>query len=117
MTDTDLIMCLLYSHFCHVKMTETQICPEHIYYRMKMCTDLFPQLKADKEQHAMFAVFDENKSWYLDDNIRQHCDRSKVNKADPDFYKSNVMHCKSAFSQLINTSFPASCCPLSDYMI
>uniref|UniRef100_A0A8C2ZZC3 ferroxidase n=1 Tax=Cyclopterus lumpus TaxID=8103 RepID=A0A8C2ZZC3_CYCLU len=50
------------------------------------------QLKADKEQHAMFAVFDENKSWYLEDNIRQFCDRSKVNKADPDFYKSNVMH-------------------------
>ncbi|XP_068427857.1 coagulation factor V isoform X2 [Clinocottus analis] len=50
------------------------------------------QMKADKEQHAMFAVFDENKSWYLEDNIRQYCDRSKVNRADPDFYKSNVMH-------------------------
>ncbi|MED6287394.1 hypothetical protein CHARACLAT_015909, partial [Characodon lateralis] len=50
------------------------------------------QLRADKEQHAVFSVFDENKSWYLEDNIRQYCDRSKVNKADPDFYKSNVMH-------------------------
>ncbi|XP_010778165.1 coagulation factor VIII-like, partial [Notothenia coriiceps] len=49
-------------------------------------------LKADKEQHAMLAVFDENKSWYLDDNIRQFCDRSKVNKADPEFIKSNIMH-------------------------
>ncbi|XP_077393254.1 coagulation factor V isoform X2 [Festucalex cinctus] len=50
------------------------------------------QVKSDKEQQAMFAVFDENKSWYLDDNIRQFCDRSRVNKADPNFYKSNVMH-------------------------
>ncbi|XP_045909140.1 coagulation factor V [Micropterus dolomieu] len=50
------------------------------------------QLKADREQHSMLAVFDENKSWYLDHNIRQYCDQSKVNKADPDFYKSNVMH-------------------------
>ncbi|KAM9347623.1 coagulation factor V [Symphorus nematophorus] len=50
------------------------------------------QLKADKEQHAVFAVFDENKSWYLDSNIRQYCDQSKVNKADEDFKKSNVMH-------------------------
>ncbi|XP_074551183.1 coagulation factor V [Halichoeres trimaculatus] len=50
------------------------------------------QLRADKEQHAILAVFDENKSWYLDQNIRQYCDRSRVNKADPDFYKSNVMH-------------------------
>lgn len=55
---------------------------------------LFVQLKADKEQHSMFAVFDENKSWYLDYNIRQYCDRSKVNKADSEFYKSNVMHSK-----------------------
>ncbi|XP_028250097.1 coagulation factor V [Parambassis ranga] len=56
------------------------------------------QLKADKEQHAVFAVFDENKSWYLDANIRQYCDRSKVNKADPDFYKSNIMHTINGYS-------------------
>lgn len=62
------------------------------YLKMNRAFGLFLQLKADKEQHAMFAVFDENKSWYLDDNIRQYCDRSKVNKADPDFYKSNLMH-------------------------
>lgn len=53
----------------------------------------------------MFAVFDENKSWYLDDNIRQYCDRSKVNKADPDFHKSNVMHSKFSQNQIkANTS-------------
>ncbi|XP_072301026.1 coagulation factor V [Eucyclogobius newberryi] len=50
------------------------------------------QLKADKEQHAVFAVFDENKSWYLEDNINRSCNQSRVNKADPEFYKSNVMH-------------------------
>uniref|UniRef100_A0A8C8DPK6 Coagulation factor V n=1 Tax=Oryzias sinensis TaxID=183150 RepID=A0A8C8DPK6_9TELE len=47
---------------------------------------------ADKEQQAVFAMFDENKSWYLDDNIRLYSDVSKVNKADRDFYDSNVMH-------------------------
>ncbi|KAM9342334.1 coagulation factor V [Pholidichthys leucotaenia] len=50
------------------------------------------QLRADKEQHAFFTVFDENKSWYFEDNLRQYCDQPKVNRADPDFYKSNVMH-------------------------
>ncbi|XP_037136671.1 coagulation factor V isoform X1 [Syngnathus acus] len=50
------------------------------------------QVKSDKEQQAAFAVFDENKSWYLDDNILHFCDRSRVNKEDPDFYNSNVMH-------------------------
>uniref|UniRef100_A0A3P9KGY4 ferroxidase n=1 Tax=Oryzias latipes TaxID=8090 RepID=A0A3P9KGY4_ORYLA len=50
------------------------------------------QVRADKEQQAVFAMFDENKSWYLDDNIRLYSDVSKVNKADRDFYDSNVMH-------------------------
>uniref|UniRef100_A0A8C9V1W0 ferroxidase n=1 Tax=Scleropages formosus TaxID=113540 RepID=A0A8C9V1W0_SCLFO len=51
------------------------------------------QLKADKEQQAMLAVFDENKSWYLDENIKTFCsDPSNVNKNSPDFYESNVMH-------------------------
>ncbi|KAJ8350373.1 hypothetical protein SKAU_G00255030 [Synaphobranchus kaupii] len=49
------------------------------------------QLKADKEQQAVMAVFDENKSWYLEDNIRSYC-TNKVNKDDPEFYNSNVMH-------------------------
>lgn len=40
----------------------------------------------------MFAVFDENKSWYLEDNIRQYCNQSKVNREDPEFYKSNIKH-------------------------
>lgn len=55
---------------------------------------MYVQLRADKEQHAVFSVFDENKSWYLDDNIREYCDRSRVHKADPDFHKSNIMHSK-----------------------
>uniref|UniRef100_A0A669DJP7 Coagulation factor V n=1 Tax=Oreochromis niloticus TaxID=8128 RepID=A0A669DJP7_ORENI len=48
--------------------------------------------KSQEGQHAMFAVFDENKSWYLEDNIRQYCERSKVNREDPEFYKSNIKH-------------------------
>ncbi|XP_053166904.1 coagulation factor V isoform X2 [Hemicordylus capensis] len=51
------------------------------------------QNKADVEQHAVFAVFDENKSWYLEDNIREYCrNPSAVKRDDPKFYKSNVMH-------------------------
>ncbi|XP_066562910.1 coagulation factor V [Amia ocellicauda] len=51
------------------------------------------QLKADKEQMAVMAVFDENKSWYIDENIQTYCtEPSKVNKEDPEFYETNVMH-------------------------
>ncbi|KAM7180046.1 coagulation factor V-like isoform 2-T2 [Macrochelys suwanniensis] len=51
------------------------------------------QSKADSEQQAVFAVFDENKSWYLEDNIKQYCSNpSSVKRDDPKFYRSNVMH-------------------------
>uniref|UniRef100_A0A8C1HP48 ferroxidase n=1 Tax=Cyprinus carpio carpio TaxID=630221 RepID=A0A8C1HP48_CYPCA len=51
------------------------------------------QLRVDKEQHVMFTVFDENKSWYHDENINTYCsDPKRVQRDDPEFYKSNVMH-------------------------
>ncbi len=41
----------------------------------------------------MFTVFDENKSWYHDENINTYCsDPKRVKRDDPEFYKSNVMH-------------------------
>ncbi|XP_040516089.1 coagulation factor V isoform X2 [Gallus gallus] len=51
------------------------------------------QKKADGEQHAMFAVFDENKSWYIEDNIKDYCSNpASVRRDDPKFYNSNIMH-------------------------
>uniref|UniRef100_A0A8U8B4R9 Uncharacterized protein n=1 Tax=Geospiza parvula TaxID=87175 RepID=A0A8U8B4R9_GEOPR len=51
------------------------------------------QKKADEEQQAMFAVFDENKSWYLEDNIKEYCSNpATVKRDDPKFYNSNIMH-------------------------
>lgn len=43
----------------------------------------------------MFAIFDENKSWYLNENIQNYSeDPNTVNTQDPGFYKSNVMNSK-----------------------
>ncbi|XP_042644637.1 coagulation factor V isoform X1 [Tyto alba] len=51
------------------------------------------QKKADGEQQAMFAVFDENKSWYIEDNIKNYCSNpASVKRDDPKFYNSNIMH-------------------------
>lgn len=50
---------------------------------------------SDKEKHLMFTVFDENQSWYIDENIKKYVeDPSKVDPTDPDFYRSNVMYSK-----------------------
>lgn len=44
----------------------------------------------------MFSVFDENRSWYIDQNIRKYsADPSKVDPNDPDFYRSNIIYSKS----------------------
>ncbi|XP_007480806.2 coagulation factor V isoform X2 [Monodelphis domestica] len=49
------------------------------------------QRTADSEQQAVFAVFDENKSWYIEDNINKFCENpSSVKRDDPRFYESNI---------------------------
>ncbi|KAG7282039.1 hypothetical protein CRUP_020144 [Coryphaenoides rupestris] len=50
-------------------------------------------LGPDKEMSIMFSVFDENRSWYIDQNIRQYStDPSKVDPNDPTFYGSNIIY-------------------------
>uniref|UniRef100_A0A8C5L535 Coagulation factor V n=1 Tax=Jaculus jaculus TaxID=51337 RepID=A0A8C5L535_JACJA len=50
------------------------------------------QRAADIEQQVVFAVFDENKSWYIEDNINKFCENpEEVKHDDPKFYQSNIM--------------------------
>lgn len=47
----------------------------------------------DRELFAMFTIFDENRSFYLADDVDKHCGRpSDVDVHDPDFVESNRMH-------------------------
>ncbi|XP_056456329.1 coagulation factor VIII [Gadus chalcogrammus] len=47
----------------------------------------------DQEMSMMFAVFDENRSWYIDQNIHTYSsDPSKVDPSDPDFLSSNIIY-------------------------
>ncbi|XP_041653984.1 coagulation factor VIII [Cheilinus undulatus] len=45
----------------------------------------------DKEWSLVFAVFDENRSWYFDDNMKNSTLIS-YNTTDPDFYNSNLIY-------------------------
>lgn len=50
----------------------------------------------------LFLVFDENESWYLDDNIKTYSDHpEKVNKDDEEFIESNKMHGMLHYSKRI----------------
>ncbi|KAK1790626.1 hypothetical protein P4O66_014495 [Electrophorus voltai] len=48
----------------------------------------------DKEFALLFMVFDENESWYLDENIRNYMHKSPhtFNRDDEHFMESNMMH-------------------------
>lgn len=50
----------------------------------------------DKEFALLFMVFDENESWYLEDNIETYLkkDPKTFDTNDDDFLESNMMHGK-----------------------
>ncbi|KAK5925006.1 hypothetical protein CgunFtcFv8_017569 [Champsocephalus gunnari] len=48
-------------------------------------------LGSDKEWSLIFAVFDENRSWYIDENMQKSSQNSR-NTSDPEFYDSNVIY-------------------------
>uniref|UniRef100_A0A803YP35 ferroxidase n=1 Tax=Meleagris gallopavo TaxID=9103 RepID=A0A803YP35_MELGA len=56
------------------------------------------QIMSDDMRLVLFSVFDENRSWYLEENIRRFCsDAAHVDRQDPQFYASNVMHTINGF--------------------
>ncbi|XP_031980102.1 coagulation factor VIII [Corvus moneduloides] len=56
------------------------------------------QIMSDNMKLVLFSVFDENHSWYLEENIRRFCsDAAHVDIQDPQFYASNVMHTINGF--------------------
>ncbi|XP_072901602.1 coagulation factor V isoform X2 [Hemitrygon akajei] len=55
------------------------------------------QIRVDQEQRIIFAAFDENQSWYIDENINLCLDPSSVDRNDPEFYESNIMYTINGF--------------------
>lgn len=59
---------------------------------------MFSQVTSDKEKKLLFTVFDENRSWYFEENIKRNIeDPTRINRNDPNFYNSNVMHSGCCF--------------------
>lgn len=55
----------------------------------------------DQDVFLMFNVVDENLSWYLDENIQNCSDPYGIDKEDPEFVESNLMHGERELSQII----------------
>ncbi|XP_072126678.1 coagulation factor V-like isoform X1 [Mobula birostris] len=55
-------------------------------------------VKIDQAKYLYFSLFDENKSWYINENIEKYCeDPLQVNPDDPEFYASNLMYSINGF--------------------
>lgn len=58
----------------------------------------------------MFSITDENKSWYIYDNINTYTEAGRVNSSDADFKESNLMHCKIKDNFLIHNVLNSHFC-------
>ncbi|XP_077990958.1 hephaestin-like protein [Glandiceps talaboti] len=86
--------CIMWAYHSHVETTRDintgligsiHVCRKGIYNNDR--TDI------DREFSLFFTIFNENKSWYVDDNIATYCeDPASVDKGDSDFVKSNLMY-------------------------
>ncbi|KAJ8418900.1 hypothetical protein AAFF_G00003990 [Aldrovandia affinis] len=90
--DADCITQLYYSAVDSVRDTSAGLVGPLLVCR-KNSLKSGKQNNVDKEFHLLVSVFDENLSWYLDENINLFTKSPKnVKKEDEDFQESNMMH-------------------------
>uniref|UniRef100_A0AAZ3RBS8 ferroxidase n=1 Tax=Oncorhynchus tshawytscha TaxID=74940 RepID=A0AAZ3RBS8_ONCTS len=90
--DADCITYFYYSAVDPVKDTSSGLVGPLLVCKKKTLKK-GKQKNVNKEFHILATVFDENLSWFLDDNINQFTKAPKtVNKEDEDFQESNKMH-------------------------
>ncbi|XP_018424392.1 PREDICTED: ceruloplasmin-like [Nanorana parkeri] len=87
--ETDCLTWAYYSDVDQVKDTYSGLIGTIV-----VCKRSYNQLEApDLRLVLLFMVFDENKSWYLDENIQKYClNPSEVDKNSDAFRESNMMH-------------------------
>ena len=56
--------------------------------------------QVDRHVFLMASVFDENLSWYLEDNINRVGGSTSILKGQPEFRLSNQMHSKSVYCKI-----------------
>lgn len=95
-------MHLLYFVTCTHKLLQHRSFPPDIFcsfISIFHSTISSQQKNVNMEFFLLATVFDENLSWYLDDNILMFTlSPDKIDKDDEDFQESNKMHCKKIIS-------------------
>ncbi|XP_033645179.1 hephaestin-like protein isoform X2 [Asterias rubens] len=88
--------CIVYAYYSHINKemdTNSGLIGPMVVCHPGILGENGRRQDVDREIALLFTVLDENKSWYLDDNIQEFCGTpSAVDKADGDFEESNLMH-------------------------
>ncbi|XP_067410122.1 ceruloplasmin [Emydura macquarii macquarii] len=91
--DPDCLTWLYYSATDSVKDTNSGLVGPLLVCRKGTLLRSGKQKNVDKEFFLLVTVFDENLSWYLDDNIETFLiNPNDIDKEDEDFQESNKMH-------------------------
>ncbi|XP_063162686.1 ceruloplasmin [Candoia aspera] len=91
--DPDCLALLYYSASDPVRDTSSGLVGPLLVCRKGKMPAPWKPLNVDKEFFLLATVFDENLSWYLDDNINKYIEHpEEVDKEDEDFQESNKMH-------------------------
>ena len=90
--------CIVYAYYSHINKemdTNSGLIGPMVVCHPGILGENGRRQDVDREIALLFTVLDENKSWYLDDNIQEFCGTpSAVDKADGVFEESNLMHGK-----------------------
>ncbi|XP_053314878.1 ceruloplasmin [Spea bombifrons] len=89
--DADCITWVYYSNVNRIKDTYSGLVGPLVICK-KTLLPLKILEKTKPRFNLLFMIFDENESWYLDENIQEHSLDQNVDKEDEDFIESNKMH-------------------------
>ncbi|XP_007445479.1 ceruloplasmin-like, partial [Python bivittatus] len=91
--DPDCLTLLYYSASDPIRDTNSGLVGPLLVCRKGAMPFPWKPQNVDKEFFLLATVFDENLSWYLDDNINKFIENPEgVDKEDEDFQESNKMH-------------------------
>lgn len=89
---SQIVMSLIFFFFTDFSFFPDIVCS---LISIFLCAISSQQKNVNREFFLLATVFDENLSWYLDDNILMFTlNPSKIDKDDEHFQESNKMHCK-----------------------
>ncbi|XP_031428174.1 ferroxidase HEPHL1 [Clupea harengus] len=91
-SDPNCITYAYYSTADFMKDTASGLIGPLVICRRGVLTADRRQRDVAREFALLFMVFDENQSWYLEDNIQTYLGKADVPEEDEDFQESNMMH-------------------------